>query len=150
MSDRDTARTIIEEVGTLLAADTDLQTLVQNEGETGMPVRFYNVWAPQDCEFPYMTCSLTMRQNVEDAFQQGDLRVDVWDEGPSQERLFAMRARVVILLNRRIIEVRELKARSWFEGDYDLSQPEVEVWRRSLGFTLRLYPTAEVAGMKAR
>ena len=150
MTDRDIVQTLIEETQALLAADTDLLAIVKNPGEDVGVLRFHHVWAPPNCTFPYMTAEVTLRPiGTEDGYQEGELRVDVWDASPTSLRMLAMRKRVLGLLNRRIINADECAARVGQGGDFDLSQPEVEVWRRSIGWPLRVYPTAEIADTQA-
>jgi len=151
MSDRDTVKAVIEEVGALLAADDDLLAILKNADEVVGVLRYHYVWAPPDPTFPYMTVDGTVRPlRTEDAYQEIELRLDVWDCDPSAARLFEIRKRVQGLLNRRVVECDEFYGRLFFAGDFDLSQPEAEVWRRSTSWTMRLYPSAEVADMKAR
>ena len=144
MPDRDTMQALIEEVAALVQGDDEMQTIV------GTPVRFYDEWAEQDAEFPYFVSLATLRQNVEDALQVADLRIDAWDEGPSRLRMFAMRRRLITLLNKRTIPAGEFRSACYLASDFGMSQPEVEVWRRCLSFTVRLYPITEIAAMQAR
>ena len=151
MSDRDTVKAVIAEVGAILAADEDLLTVLADEGEDVGEFRYHYVWAPPNCEFPYLTVDGTVRPlGTEDGYQEVDLRLDLWDCDPSADRMLAMRKRVLALLNRRVVECDEFYGRLFFTGDFDLSQPEAEVWRRSTSWTMRLYPSAEVVDMKAR
>jgi len=151
MSDRDTVVAMIEEVRAILAEDSELLTILADEGEDEGELRYHHVWAPKNCEFPYMTVDATVRPlGTEDGYQTAELRLDLWDCDPSSSRLFEMRKRVQALLNRRVIECDEFRGRLMFAGDFNLSQPESEVWRRSTSWTMRLYPTAEVADMQTR
>ena len=144
MPDRDTMQALIEEVAALVTGDDEMQTIA------GTPVRFCHVWAAQDSEFPYFVSQAALHPDIEDALQVADLRIDVWDEGSDQLRLFAMRGRLIELLHKRTIPAAEFRTACYFAGDFDLSQPEVEVWRRCLSFTVRLYPITEIAAMQAR
>ena len=150
MSDRDTVKAVIAEVGTILEADAALVALFANDGGAGS-LRYHYVWAPPNCEFPYLTADAKVRpERTEDGYQEIDLRMDIWTCDSSADGLFSIRAQIIALLERRVIEATEFKGRVKFDGDFDLSQPEAEVWRRSTNWTVRLYPNAEIAAIKAR
>ncbi len=148
---RDTAFALIEDIGTLLAADPALVAQFANPPDTTGTPRYFYLWAPQDCELPYLTANLTLRPGGrEDPYQAGDFTLDIWDYSPTAARLFAMRQAIYTQLNRRIIEAAEYYARLDWPRGLDLSQPEVQVWRWSSTWGVRLYPIAEVAAIKAR
>ncbi len=151
MSERDTVRAIIEEIGSILEADEDLLEIIKNDDEEEGELRYHHLWAPPDCKFPYFTITVGIRaESDESNYQVANIQLNIWDADPSSGRVLDARGRIMRLLHRRVIECDEFNGRSWFVSDDDLPEPEQEVWSRPIMWTMRLYPIAEVADIKAR
>lgn len=143
----DTIRAIIEALYARIMGDPVLQALAPT-GE--LPL--YEIWAPEDAGFPYLTHEVRIEITDVWALVEGTWRLDIWDHSQNRNRLYAIRARLVALMDQETLTLPvevPTGVRVVMAGDGPGPTDSPEVQRQMMAFGIWYGRTAEITAILA-
>lgn len=146
----DVVEAIITALWYRIKGDAELQSIMGHPPDQEW---LYLNWAEKDAPFPYMVHAIETGPQDPWAVEQARYTLDVWDYGPNQSRLLAIRSRVITLLNRYPLQIPggEAKALRIFKGrDRPLPTDADDVHRRSMEWRFRFVAQREIEAILGR
>lgn len=114
--------------------------------------RLHLIMAPEDAHFPYLAHRLEITV-LRDVIVPAVYRIDVWDYSPTAERTFAIRRRLVTLLDGEVFTISpdgdSRDIRLAFNGGGLVGTETPGVWRYGMVFLCRFTRAGEVARIHA-
>ena len=150
----DLRRALVTLFYTELTTDPALQALFILPGEVAGTVRMTNGMPPPDQKFPYLTHRLALAvDSASWALADGLWYLDIWDHQPDEERLLAIRQRIITLMDWQLFQppggevvVAELRLVRDADGPTDAA----DVFRLMLQWELHLDRQVEIEAILAR
>lgn len=122
-----------------LRDDTSLAALM-GEAWTGPHARL-----PEDTPFPYIHHRLASLEGADNATRPATYTVEIWDWGENQQRLWAIRGRLMALLDMARVNVPgQGVLRLWFASETPLPNADRNVLTTALVFSARYARAGEV------
>lgn len=133
---------------------TELTTDVALQGIVGGTVRMVNGMPLPDTEFPYLTHRFALAVNPDSwAFAEGVWYLDIWDHQPDEDRLLAIRHRIITLIDWQLFEPPgdEIKVAEFrLLRDEDGPTDAADVFRLMMQWELYLDRQVEVEAILSR
>lgn len=150
----DVRAALITELHNRLTGDAALKALCILPGEGVGTVRLSNGMAQPDTKLPYLTHRVDLVvPDTSWALLEGTWLLDLWDHGPNRDRIWAIHARVITLMDRLIftpageeIVAAQVFLRTDREGPTDAAS----VYRLMLEWALHLDRQGEVERILTR
>lgn len=135
----DVTQAIITELWNVLRADSDLQAII------GAHFAGPLTKVPADTAFPFLVHKLDTGDGLDRATRPGTYTVEVWDYGTSMSRTWAIRERLMALLdNARVTVPGQGIARFWHASDAQMPNEDRNVTTIALTFQVRYARAGEV------
>jgi hypothetical protein len=141
----DSELSVVAGVWERLTGDATLMSLL------GGPDRVH-LGLPDDEEppFPYLNHRVDTRSGDDKLVRQGTYFVDVWDYSDTADRAYAIRERVVALLDESVTVTPTSTFRLSLAGSGTVPDPEPGIRHLALAFDLYLARAGELAAIAAR
>lgn len=141
----DATKAVLQAVYDALLADTDLAEAIGDHYQ-GPYHR-----TPVDATFPFLVHKLDTGEGLDNATKPAVYTIEVWDYGETTDHLWAIRARLMALLDMaRLTAPTQGVVRLWHASDAWMPNEDRNVMTLALTFTVRYARAGEVAAIQTQ